>query len=112
MLIYKIFRRHEWDQFRANGETDGAPIDVKDGFVHFSTGPQVAETAQKYFADGNDLVFVAFDADKLGPNLKWESSRGGALFPHLYRSLNLADVVWDKALPLGSAGHIFPDGVF
>jgi uncharacterized protein (DUF952 family) len=112
MLIYKIFRRPEWDAFRAAGQTAGAPVDLADGFVHFSASPQLAETAAKYFADVSDLVLVACEADRLGSALKWEASRGGALFPHLYRNLQLADVVWDKSLPLGASGHIFPEGVF
>lgn len=112
MLIYKIFRRPEWDQFRAAGETLGAPVDLADGFIHFSAAPQLAETAARHFAAESDLVLVACDADRLGPALKWEPSRGGALFPHLYRRLVLADVVWDKSLPLGASGHIFPEGVF
>ena len=112
MLIYKIFLRVEWDAFREAGETAGAPVDLADGFVHFSAALQLAETAAKYFADVSDLVLVACDADRLGVALKWEASRGGALFPHLYRNLVLADVVWDKSLPLGRSGHIFPEGVF
>ena len=112
MLIYKIFRRPEWDAFRAAGQTAGAPVDLADGYIHFSAAPQLAETAAKYFADTSDLVLVAFDADALGEALKWEPSRGGALFPHLYRNLRLEEVVWDKSLPLGATGHIFPEGVF
>lgn len=112
MLIYKIFRRPEWDAFRAAGETTGAPIDVADGFIHFSTAAQVAETAAKWFSTESDLVLVAFNAETLGPALKWEASRGGALFPHLYRKLALTEVVWDKSLPLGATGHIFPEGVW
>ena len=112
MLIYKIFRRPEWDQLRDTGETHGAPIDLADGYVHFSTAAQVAETAAKYFAEESDLVLVALDADRLGPSLRWEPSRGGALFPHLYRKLLLSDTLWDKSLPLGATGHIFPEGVF
>jgi uncharacterized protein (DUF952 family) len=111
MLILKIFRRAEWDAFRAAGETAGAPIDLADGYIHFSTPTQVAETADKHFATESDLVLVAFDADALGGALKWEPSRGGALFPHLYRRLTIADVVWDKSLPLGATGHIFPEGM-
>ena len=111
MLIYKIFRRPEWDAFRAAGETAGAPVDLADGYIHFSTAAQVAETAARHFADESDLVLVAVDAEPLGPALKWEASRGGALFPHLYRALLLGDVVWDKSLPLGATGHIFPEGV-
>lgn len=111
MLILKILRRPEWDQFRAAGRTDGAPVDLADGFIHFSTAAQVVETAARYFANESDLVLVAFDSDRLGPALKWEVSRGGALFPHLYRTLGLDEVVWDKSLPLGRSGHIFPEGL-
>ena len=111
MLVYKIFRRPEWDAFRAAGQTAGAPVDLADGFIHFSTGPQVADTAARHFAAESDLVLVACSAERLGPSLRWEPSRGGALFPHLYRNLMLTDVVWDKSLPLGAAGHIFPEGV-
>ena len=103
MLIYKILRRPEWDAFRAAGETAGAPVDLADGFIHFSTAAQVAETAAKWFA---------IEAEALGEALKWEPSRGGALFPHLYRRLSLSDVVWDKSLPLGATGHIFPEGLW
>lgn len=111
MLIYKILRRPEWDAFRAAGETAGAPVDLADGYIHFSTAVQVAETAARHFATESDLVLVAVKADQLADALKWEPSRGGALFPHLYRSLRLTDVVWDKSLPLGATGHIFPEGV-
>ena len=82
-----------------------------DGFIHFSTAQQVAETAAKHFAEESDLVLVAFSPDTLGPALKWEPSRDGALFPHLYRRLRLSEVVWDKSLPLGASGHIFPEGM-
>ena len=112
MLILKIFRRPEWNAFVAAGETLGAPIDLTDGFIHFSTAAQVAETAEKYFGTESDLVLVAFDDTKLGAALKWEPSRGGALFPHLYRALLMSDVVWDKSLPLGATGHIFPEGLW
>ena len=112
MLIYKIFRRAEWVAFRDAGTTAGAPIDLTDGYIHFSTAAQVAETAAKYFATESDLVLLALDSDRLGPSVKWEPARNGALFPHLYRTLKLADVLWDKSLPLGATGHIFPEGVF
>lgn len=111
MLIYKIFRRPEWDAFRAKGTTAGAPVDLADGYIHFSTAAQVAETAARHFATESDLVLVAVDADRLTPDLRWEPSRGGQLFPHLYRRLALSDVVWDKSLPLGATGHIFPEGL-
>lgn len=112
MLILKIFRRSEWDTFREKGETSGAPIDVADGFVHFSTPAQVVETAARHFGDESDLVLVAVDPDRLGDALRWEPSRGGQLFPHLYRELRLSDVIWDKSLPLGATGHIFPEGLW
>lgn len=112
MLIYKIFRRPEWVSFRNAGQTSGAPVDLNDGYIHFSTAAQVAETVAKHFAGESDLVLLALDSTKLGPALKWEPSRGGALFPHLYRPLLAADVLWDKSLPLGVTGHIFPEGVF
>jgi uncharacterized protein (DUF952 family) len=111
MLIYKIFRRPEWDDLKARGTTVGAPIDLADGYIHFSTAAQVMETAAKHFAGESDLVLVAADPGRMGDALKWEVSRGGALFPHLYRALNLADVVWDTSLPLGATGHIFPEGL-
>jgi uncharacterized protein (DUF952 family) len=111
MLIYKIFRRPEWDELVANGQTLGAPIDLKDGYIHFSTSAQVFETASKHFALESNLVLVAVDANKISVDLKWEPSRNEELFPHLYRALTRADVAWDKSLPLGVAGHIFPEGL-
>ncbi len=111
MLIFKIFRRSEWDAFRDAGETLGAPVDLADGFIHFSTAGQVVDTVARHFASESDLVLVAVDPGALGAGLKWEPSRGGALFPHLYGRLKLSDVIWDKSLPLGATGHIFPEGV-
>ncbi|WP_114965730.1 DUF952 domain-containing protein [Alkalilacustris brevis] len=111
MLIYKIFRRAEWEAFDTAGRTLGAPVDLADGYIHLSTAEQVMETAAKHFAAESNLVLVAVDSDALGEALRWEPSRGGQLFPHLYRPLIRADVVWDKSLPLGASGHIFPEGV-
>jgi len=107
MLIYKIFRADEWRALQAEGETQGAPIDLADGFVHFSTAAQAAETAAKYFAEVEGLMLLAVDSDGIA-ELKWEPSRGGALFPHLYRPLRLTDVLWAKPLPCHGAGHAFP----
>ncbi|WP_170435129.1 DUF952 domain-containing protein [Ruegeria arenilitoris] len=109
MLIYKIFRAEEWAALQAQGETRGAPIDLADGFVHFSTAKQAAETAAKHFAGVENLTLVACDAQKMGHDLKWEVSRGGALFPHLYRNMRMADVVWAKPLPLENGAHRFPE---
>ncbi len=111
MLIYKIFRADEWAAFQAKGETDGAAIDLTDGYIHISTADQVAETAAKHFAGEDELMLLALDSDALGDALKWEPSRGGALFPHLYRALSLDEVIWAKPLPFGPHGHVFPDGV-
>ena len=109
MLIYKIFRAPEWAELRHYGVTAGAPVDVADGYVHFSTAEQVHETCATHFGGEDGLMLLALDAEHLSPDLKWEPSRGGALFPHLYRSLQMSDVVWHHALPRGDDGHIFPD---
>lgn len=107
MLIYKIFRADEWAQLQAEGVTEGAPIDVADGYIHFSTAETVAETAAKYFAGQDGLVLLAVETDGLTP-LKWEPARAGVLFPHLYRKMTLADVVWSRALPVVDGVHQFP----
>lgn len=109
MMIYKIFRADEWASLQTNGTTSGAPVDLADGFVHFSTAAQVRETAARHFAEEDGLVLLACDADAMGAALKWEPSRGGDLFPHLYRELRLDDVAWQRPLPLGRDGHVFPE---
>ena len=108
-LIYKILSAAEWGEAERAQVFRGAGIDLKDGFIHFSTAEQAAETAAKHFAGQHDLVLVAVDAEKLGAALKWEVSRGGALFPHLYGTLATHDARWVKPLPLGADGrHVFP----
>jgi uncharacterized protein (DUF952 family) len=108
--IYKILSAAEWQEAERNGVFAGAGIDLSDGFIHFSTGTQARETAAKHFAGKNDLVLVAVDADRLGAALKWEVSRGGQLFPHLYGTLPTRAALWVKPLPLTSDGsHVFPD---
>ncbi len=111
MLIYKIFRAPEWAAFRAAGETRGAPVDLADGFIHFSTADQAAGTAAKHFAGEAGLVLLALEPDALGPALKWEPSRGGQLFPHLYRALALDDVLWEAPPPLLDGAHVFPEEI-
>ena len=108
MLIYKILRSGEWADLRTKGQTPGAPVDLADGFIHFSTAGQVAETAARHFAGQTGLVLLALEADSLGDALVWEPSRGGQLFPHLYGTLALKDVRWSADLPLGPDGHVFP----
>lgn len=107
MLIYKIFRAEEWAELETKGETDGAPIDVADGYIHFSTAETVERTAAMYFADIDGLVLVAVESEGLDP-VKWEEARGGQLFPHLYRKMRLSDVVWHAPLPLVDGAHRFP----
>lgn len=96
MLVYKVLRGSEWAELEAAGESPGAPVDRADGFVHFSTATQLPETLAKHFAGESGLMILAVD-DSAG--FTWERSRGGALFPHLYRPLRRADVLW--ARPLG-----------
>lgn len=111
MLVYKIFREPEWQAMRDAGQSTGAPIDLSDGFVHLSTGEQAAETAAKHFAGQSELVLLAFESEAMGPELKWEPSRGGALFPHLYRALQLKEVLWARPLPLVDGQHAFPENI-
>lgn len=106
--IYKICPKNLWREAERAGAFAGAPIDIADGFIHFSTAEQVKETAARHFADIDGLLLIAIDGGKLGPALKYEPSRGGALFPHLYGTLGLTAVKWVKPLPLGPAGHEFP----
>ncbi|MDX8442672.1 DUF952 domain-containing protein [Mesorhizobium australafricanum] len=107
-IIYKIAPEALWREAETNGRFIGAPIDVADGFIHFSTASQVRETAVKHFAGQTDLLLIAIDGNRLGEALKYEVSRGGALFPHLYAPLALDTVLWVKPLPLGTNGHEFP----
>jgi len=108
MQIYKIFRGPEWTGFDQTGETRGAPIDLEDGYIHFSTAAQAGETAAKYFAGIDGLMLVAFRAEAMGDALKWEPSRGGDLFPHLYRPLKRTEVLWARPLPYENGTHLFP----
>jgi uncharacterized protein (DUF952 family) len=108
-VIYKICPAPLWRDAERDGVFAGAPVDTADGFIHFSTATQVVETAAKHFAGARDLLLVRVEVEKLGDHLKWEVSRGGALFPHLYGSLRLADVHKVEPLPLdGDGRHVFP----
>ena len=109
MIIYKICAKALWREAETKGVFTGAPVDLADGFIHFSTAEQVKETAARHFAGQHDLLLIAIEDDRLGPQLKYEPSRGGALFPHLYARLDPAVVKWVKPLPLGADGtHEFP----
>lgn len=109
MLIYKVLRAGEWDVLARDGSTQGAPVDVADGYVHFSTAEQLAGTLRRHFSGETGLILAAVDADAAGASIRWEPSRGGALFPHLYRPLAMADVVWTRALADGPDGPLPPE---
>lgn len=89
MLIYKIVPRALWRTAEATGQFRGAPVDLADGFIHFSNLDQLAETAAKHFAEQDDLLLIEVEADDLGHQLRWEPSRNSQLFPHLYDALDL-----------------------
>lgn len=109
--IFKIVPQPLWRDAEAIGTFLGAPVDEADGFIHFSTAAQVVETAAKHFAGQRDLLLVAVEPATLGEALRWEPSRGGALFPHLYGSLPLKHVASVKPLPLGGNGRHDFDGL-
>ncbi|MGH7123411.1 MAG: DUF952 domain-containing protein [Stellaceae bacterium] len=109
-LIYHMCRRDEWLAAKVVGTYRGSSQDAADGFIHFSTAEQIRESARKHRAGQGDLVLVTVETAGLGAALKWESSRGGALFPHLYGPLPLGAVVRVDPLPLGPDGvHRFPN---
>lgn len=104
-LIYKILSEELWREARQRGSLIGAPVDLADGFIHFSTARQLRETAARHFRGEAGLVLLGVDPEGLGEALKWEPSRGGDLFPHLYAPLATTSVVTERRLELG------PDGV-
>ena len=107
--IYHICRREEWEAARVSGRYPGSSQDKADGFIHFSGADQVKASAARHRAGQTGLVLLAVDESRLGPALKWEPSRGGALFPHLYGPLPVEAVIAAHDLPLGADGlHVFP----
>jgi uncharacterized protein (DUF952 family) len=108
--IYKICARPEWQAAERDGLYRGSEVDMRDGFIHFSTAAQTIETAEKHFTGQRDLMLVAVDAATLGVALQWEPSRGGALFPHFYGAMPLSAVRWVKPLPDENGGkRQFPE---
>ncbi|MHB2166826.1 DUF952 domain-containing protein [Alsobacter sp. R-9] len=108
-IIYKIVTAKLWQDAMAVGSLQGAPVDLIDGYIHLSTFKQVRETARKHFCGQSALILVAVDEKLLGDALKYEQSRGGDLFPHLYGPLPMEAVLWAKPLPVDAAGvHLFP----
>jgi uncharacterized protein (DUF952 family) len=111
--VYKVLTESAFREAARSGQFAGSSDDARDGFIHLSAGAQLEATLAKHFAGQDGLLLLIVDAARLGPDLKWETSRGGALFPHLYAPLDLAAVLWVDRLPLGPDGrHILPDGAF
>lgn len=108
-LVYKIISAKGWRQARLAGVFTGAAIDLADGYIHLSGDSQVEETAQRHFLGQNDLLLVAFEADSLKA-LKWEASRGGALFPHVYGTIDPRIALWARPLPFRDGAFHFPEG--
>lgn len=102
--IFKIADLNAWSEACARGVYLGSDADKRDGFIHFSARHQLSETARKHFAGQSGLVLIAFDSAALGPGLRWEASRGGDLFPHLYAPLPTKAALWTKPLTLGEDG--------
>ena len=110
--VYKVLRPSEWDAAEQKGSFDGSADDRRDGFIHLSTAEQVRSTVAKHFPSEDYLVLAAVDPDVLGDLLRWEASRGGALFPHLYGELSLSAVVGVASVQRDDDGHpIFPEGI-
>ena len=108
-IIFKICKGSEWHEALCAGAYRGSTVDVRDGYIHFSTAAQVEETAARHFTGMKELVLVAIDSERLGPALKWEPARRGDLFPHLYGTLDPAAALAVEPLPLGPDGrHRFP----
>ena len=103
-VVFKVLARAGWEEARADGLYRGSPDDKRDGFIHLSAAHQLEGTLAKYFRGKADHLLVAFDTDALGPELKWEPSRGGDLFPHLYGPLPVALALWQRPLELGADG--------
>jgi len=111
-LIYKVCAAAEWRVAQAAGTYQGAPVDLADGFIHFSAPHQLRETVRRYFAESSDLVLVEVKTAALGDGIKWEPSRGGDLFPHLYGDLALSAVTRSWPFPQGPGGERqYPQGV-
>jgi len=107
--IYKVIDKDVWAAAKTAGEFTGAAIDIKDGFIHFSSVDQVVETVQKHFAGQDNLLLLSVSTADMGEDLKWEKSRNDDLFPHLFRALKTDEVTAEEALPLNDdRSHQFP----
>lgn len=109
MAFYKILRASEWEAFAAAGRFAGSPDDLRDGFVHLSTAAQVEGTLARHFPGEAGLTLLTLDRTRLEPSLRWEASRGGEDFPHLYRPLQIEDVIFFQELTLEGGAHVVPE---
>ena len=107
-LVYKIVDAAAWHKAERAGVFTGATIDLKDGYIHLSTAQQMHQTAALYFAGQNNLMLIAVDAQRVAHKLKWEASRGGQMFPHIYGIIEMSDVIWAKDLGWNGTQHDFP----
>jgi uncharacterized protein (DUF952 family) len=108
-IVYKIAHTDAWAAAQTEGRFEGSPVDLSDGYIHFSTAAQVQETVRRHYAGRDGLLLVAVDAVRLGEALRWEPSRGGDLFPHLYAPLPMDAVLWARPMPRGADGaHVVP----
>jgi uncharacterized protein (DUF952 family) len=103
-IVYKIATAADWAEATATGYYEGSLDDRRDGFIHFSERHQLPGTLEKHFKGEDDLVLIAFEASKLGPELRWEQSRGGQLFPHLYDNITVSEALWQHPLLRNSNG--------
>ena len=108
-VAYKVLTAEQMAELEAKGTFAGAPVDLADGFIHLSTSGQLDETIAKHFAGFDNLHLAAVDLEALGDAVKWEPSRGGDLFPHLYGALPMTSVAWVRTLPLIDGAHVLPD---
>jgi uncharacterized protein (DUF952 family) len=110
--VYKILTETAFNEAMVKGHFLGSADDRRDGFIHLSAADQLEGILAKHFAGQDGLMLLAVDPARLGPHLKWEASRGGALFPHLYAPLDLSALLWAEPLELGADGlHRLPEGV-
>lgn len=111
LFAFKLLRPDEWTAWRESGVFTGSPVDIADGYIHLSARAQVRETAAKWFSDADPAILVMVDLPSLGYTVKWEESRGGALFPHVYGTISSDAVAGNSKLRLGPDGvHVFPAG--
>ncbi|HET6390206.1 DUF952 domain-containing protein [Hyphomicrobium sp.] len=109
MIVYKIVTSAEWSEAKKKGQYDGSSDDRRDGFIHLSEGRQLRGTLDAHFKGKRDLLLIAFEASRLGADLKWEQSRKGDLFPHLYAPLDVSVALWERPLPIDSDGVHYLD---